>query len=377
MFASFEVRRLRGAVGAATISALIGGAPRAAHAQTSTGSSIQATTEFNLPFGATQSKDSGVVPGDGGNVALASDSFQNRRIYLGPILDGTISGDARSTVSAGTIKLYSQLSAAGMAGGMSLGSTVTGISNDGILITEAPAQGGSIAVSDLIDPYNLLGNIGGSTGHGATWYGDIDVDATIHTQGASTSTDSQVRDFFYSGAATGRGKSSTGPATIPVHVGDFLTVVVVEISHANVNADMGGTADVTADFGHTTHLYIRSVTPGLKFTSDSGHDYSPLAGDANVDGTVNFADLLTLAQNYGQTNAIWDQGDFNGDGAVNFDDLLLLAQHYGQTSASAEPAPLAQVPEPIFIAIIGMATTLRRRTTGTKLQRLCANGLLA
>jgi len=56
----------------------------------------------------------------------------------------------------------------------------------------------------------------------------------------------------------------------------------------------------------------------------------PVLGDANRDGFVNFQDLLTLAQNYGKTNAQWAIGDFNSDLTVNFADLLILAQHYGQ-----------------------------------------------
>jgi len=39
---------------------------------------------------------------------------------------------------------------------------------------------------------------------------------------------------------------------------------------------------------------------------------------ANLDGKVDFSDLLNAAQNYGRTNAIWDQGDFNYDGTVDF-----------------------------------------------------------
>jgi len=59
-----------------------------------------------------------------------------------------------------------------------------------------------------------------------------------------------------------------------------------------------------------------------------------LAGDANHDGTVNFSDLLTLAQNYGKSSVTFADGDFDGNGAVGFSDLLILAQNYGKTIAT-------------------------------------------
>src|SRR5207253_2948310 len=61
-----------------------------------------------------------------------------------------------------------------------------------------------------------------------------------------------------------------------------------------------------------------------------------LTGDANHDGTVGFDDLLTLAQNYGQSSRTYADGDFDHDGTVSFTDLLLLAQQYGKT---LDPAP--------------------------------------
>jgi hypothetical protein len=87
-------------------------------------------------------------------------------------------------------------------------------------------------------------------------------------------------------------------------------------------------------------------------------------GDVNMDGVVNFSDLLLLAQHYGQTNRIWDQGDMNYDGTVNFADLLALAQNYGGALSAAElsqvsPAivadvrqAFAEVPEP-GLALVG------------------------
>ena len=95
-------------------------------------------------------------------------------------------------------------------------------------------------------------------------------------------------------------------------------------------------------------------------------------GDANLSGTVDFSDLLILAQHYGQTSATWDQGDFNYDGVVGFDDLLLLAQNYGGTLSPAQLASLGPgirtdvvrafdaVPEPAFAVLLAAALLLPR-----------------
>lgn len=55
-----------------------------------------------------------------------------------------------------------------------------------------------------------------------------------------------------------------------------------------------------------------------------------LDGDTNLDGTVDFDDLVRLVRHYGMTNTNWDDGDFNYDGKVFFDDLVLLARNFGQ-----------------------------------------------
>jgi O-glycosyl hydrolase len=57
--------------------------------------------------------------------------------------------------------------------------------------------------------------------------------------------------------------------------------------------------------------------------------FTYLRGDADGNGTVNFSDLLIVAQNFNGQDKTYSEGDFNGDGTVNFDDLLLLAQRYG------------------------------------------------
>ncbi|MFT3788892.1 MAG: dockerin type I domain-containing protein [Tepidisphaeraceae bacterium] len=94
-------------------------------------------------------------------------------------------------------------------------------------------------------------------------------------------------------------------------------------------------------------------------------------GDINLDRTVNFIDLLTLANHYGQPGD-WYAGDFTGDGQVNFADLLQLAQSYGASvptalSASFEFA-LSQwvIPEPSLLSTLGLTTLVLRRRAGTR-----------
>ena len=102
-----------------------------------------------------------------------------------------------------------------------------------------------------------------------------------------------------------------------------------------------------------------------------------LKGDANLDGSVNFNDLLSLAQNY-QQSAFWWGGDFNHDGTVDFNDLLPVAQNYGSTLMidgsfttdwlmngsfdSHWSLALQSVPEPGVLSLLMLgAVTLRRR----------------
>jgi hypothetical protein len=61
-----------------------------------------------------------------------------------------------------------------------------------------------------------------------------------------------------------------------------------------------------------------------------------IKGDANLDGVVDFADLVILSQNYNTTTGAgtWSTGDFTGDGNVDFNDLTLLSQNYNTADAT-------------------------------------------
>jgi ELWxxDGT repeat protein len=82
---------------------------------------------------------------------------------------------------------------------------------------------------------------------------------------------------------------------------------------------------------------------GNALAAGSSVDFFVLAGDANHDRRVDFADLVALAQNYDRpTGKTWADGDFTGDGAVDFNDLVVLAQRYD--TALRAPAAAAALP---------------------------------
>ncbi len=58
---------------------------------------------------------------------------------------------------------------------------------------------------------------------------------------------------------------------------------------------------------------------------------SPMPGDADGNGAVEFADFLILSSNFGKNaDAAFADGDFNEDGKVNFNDFLLLSTNFGR-----------------------------------------------
>ncbi|MCS7032645.1 MAG: hypothetical protein NZ561_01470 [Phycisphaerae bacterium] len=109
-----------------------------------------------------------------------------------------------------------------------------------------------------------------------------------------------------------------------------------------------------------------------------------LAGDANLDATVNLADFGRLAAHF-NTSGRWSRGDFNFDGAVDLADFGLLAGNFNQSVTSVLPdAPAGSraigapgqilpdqsartlVPEPAgsaAVTALGLAPALRRRAS--------------
>jgi hypothetical protein len=101
-----------------------------------------------------------------------------------------------------------------------------------------------------------------------------------------------------------------------------------------------------------------------------------LKGDTNLDFTVNFDDLLSLAQAYGGAGT-WGDGDTDYSGTVVFDDLLALAQNYGSSLLSGGgivtdaalaasfhsdwSLALSMVPEPASASLLALGLVAGRR----------------
>ncbi len=111
------------------------------------------------------------------------------------------------------------------------------------------------------------------------------------------------------------------------------------------------------------------------------------AGDANLDGTIDGADLLAFRTGFfnlqhgyiDPADVNWEQGDFNYDGKINGADLLILRTNYYLTHTTglydpkidsafnqlaAEIKAQVAVPEPGLLTVMGAAIgllSLRRR----------------
>lgn len=110
------------------------------------------------------------------------------------------------------------------------------------------------------------------------------------------------------------------------------TVLNQPITNSTTRTILHADGALTGIFGTITGMQM-SNGRSLAVTYDAKNVFVTPAqpGDANLDGKVNFEDLVKLAQNYDAAAAgrTWSLGDFNGDGKSEFADLVTLAQNYG------------------------------------------------
>jgi hypothetical protein len=158
------------------------------------------------------------------------------------------------------------------------------------------------------------------------------------------------------------------PAVLPAYAdalrsslaGDVLTV-----ASNNPSSTRGDHAVGFAVGAGLASLIPSSQILGETFDANDFIYRATLRGDANLDRTVDFADLTTLAQHYnGTTSRGVANGNFDNpavaNGAVDFADLVFLSQNYGL--ALTVPAPL--------VVLAGEAKATFSKSRGGKLAEL-------
>jgi peptidyl-prolyl cis-trans isomerase A (cyclophilin A) len=148
-------------------------------------------------------------------------------------------------------------------------------------------------------------------------------------------------------------------------VGNGLTVAdaIANLGRINASYSDGGIPRNTA-FNEVPVLSVSTVQAQQNiFNSDVVRmtDVRVLnipAGDYNIDGKVDGADLAVWKADYGSTTKA--EADGNGNGVVDGDDLMIwqrtLGQYFGAPSASVVPEPSAGA-----LALLAAAMLIRRR----------------
>jgi autotransporter-associated beta strand protein len=177
---------------------------------------------------------------------------------------------------------------------------------------------------------------------------------------------------YLSLGSTSGAQTTTTASSLVVAPGSTLNInnnsVLISFTGSNTAADSAIFADLASGYNGdkwtgtginssnaaaNVNLYAVGYVDGSHDagTSISGTNEilikNTLAGDTNMDGTVNFADLLAVAQNFNKSTdskgypVDWADGNDNYGSTVNFSDLLLVAQNFNKTLSAGQ---LSQLP---------------------------------
>lgn len=124
------------------------------------------------------------------------------------------------------------------------------------------------------------------------------------------------------------------------------------------NSTHGGLFDLTGE-GIVDDADLTQWLSDAAAHNGFGQEY--LAGDSDLDGSIDAIDLNNLALKWRQNVALWSGGDFTADGMVNAAHLNSLALEWRQAIPMASSAN-APVPEPsaMLLSVLGLVLVWRR-----------------
>jgi GH25 family lysozyme M1 (1,4-beta-N-acetylmuramidase) len=261
------------------------------------------------------------------------------------------------TVNSGTITSASMVNTSTLT--MNGGSATTGaVTGNGALL----ANGGNFTADSVrLGTVNLAG-------------GAIHLNSTATSVVTSLTSTTETGSFDVGGAKLVVNYTGASPL-------DSIRAMI-ERGYASGAWDGPGlrSSDLTSataiGFGEANLLlsFVGGTWGGINVDGTSIIISKTLKGDTDLSGTVDFDDLLALAQAY-NASGTWINGDVNYDGTIDFDDLLSVAQNYGATllasgtilassdASFAADWQMAQslVPEPVTMIAIVPALLLRRK----------------
>jgi len=133
-------------------------------------------------------------------------------------------------------------------------------------------------------------------------------------------------------------------------IGDFSGNDILDVADVDLLAAAIRDNNVHSQFDVNRNGIV-DLEDHAYWVSDLKHTWM---GDANLDGNVNFADFVALANHFDGPGG-WEQGDFDANGTVQFPDFQILANNYGATSTAVAVA----VPEPCSGVLLMIGVLLR------------------
>jgi hypothetical protein len=314
-------------------------------------------------------------PGGMGLYAMSAGTLTAGQIAVGPVGTGTFNqSGGLVTVGAAGLSLGANAGSSGtyvLSGGMLtapniyVGGSSTGAGGTGVLTV---SNSGQLSVSRTLKVYST-GRVNLDVPSISVGNLAIAGNSTINVNGALTinygspgndpvsSIVTLLRNGFNGGAWTGTATASI----ISTSVSAGPSKPILSVGYADGNSDNGTAAG-------SNQIVVRYT----------------MAGDANLDGHVNSADLLAVIQNFDKTGTDWAHGNFtyvaNGQSTTSAD-LLLVVQNFNQTlpppagsavTLGGTTIPLSQfapvqssvpLPEPgsVGVALVAAAGWLARR----------------